>query len=300
MTTKSLVNGAMMIAIYLVFLSLYTIGIFPSIAALMLPIPIIVFSLKSKKFSEIIILFIGCALGSAIIASIFGLLTTAVYGLSGVLIGWGYVKKWPYWQRILNSGIVYMIGFPIIIHILSGMWVSEALLSVFNESFSLITNQMPEVSEQAELLQDMMNTRLPQMIPTLLLLSGMGISFVTDLIAQIILKRLRIEVPRFGNIRNLQLGSRLAMLYVLSQFAFILFTQPEIQFVLINLVLLLNVLFIVQGIVVLFSFFGSRRKGISIMITIFLILTNTTLVLSMLGVMDAMFDYRRRFKKREL
>ncbi|MTM61549.1 DUF2232 domain-containing protein, partial [Turicibacter sanguinis] len=39
MKTKSLVNAAMMMAIYLVFFILYNVGILPSIMTLLLPIP---------------------------------------------------------------------------------------------------------------------------------------------------------------------------------------------------------------------------------------------------------------------
>ena len=154
MTTKSLVNAAMVTAIYLVFLMLYTIGILPTLVSLLLPIPIVVYSLKSQKFLEIILVFIACLISSFFLFSILGLLTTLLYGISGIVLGWGFIKKWPYWQRILNSGIVYLIGLPILFSVLTGMTITEASLMFIEESFNSIISMMPESSEQVVELQN--------------------------------------------------------------------------------------------------------------------------------------------------
>ena len=67
MKTKSLVNAAMMMAIYLVFFILYNVGILPSIMTLLLPI------------------------GTYLIGSVYGLMTTLLYGITGALLGIGIV-----------------------------------------------------------------------------------------------------------------------------------------------------------------------------------------------------------------
>ena len=299
MTTKSLVNAAMMTAIYLVLLMLYTIGILPSLMSLLLPIPIIVYSLKSRKFLEIILVFIACLIGSFFLTSVLGLFATFLYGISGIILGWGFVKKWPYWQRILNSGITYMIGFPILFSRLAGMTLTESSLIFIGDAFNMAKNVMPESNAQFAEMQNVMTTFIPQIMPTVILLTGIMISFFTDLIAQIILKRLRIENSNLGKIKDFQLGRLIAIIYLISQFGLLLIPTPEIQVILINIVLLLNILFIFQGIIVLFSFFKNRNKRVPITILIFLFLFNALITLSLLGVMDAMFDYRNRFKMNE-
>lgn len=300
MTTKSLVNAAMMIAIYLVFLILYTIGVFPTVISLLLPIPIIIYSLRSTKLSEICLLFLGCCLGAAIFTSVYGLLSTLIYGLSGVILGWGLVKKWPRWQRILNAAIIHMMGYPLMIYLLTGLWISDSIMEVFNESFALAENIMPEAIESLQTLQTLLTMTIPQLMPTILLLMGIVSSFLTDMVATIVLKRLNFDIPKAGEIKNFQLGRILAIIYLVSQAAFIFTNQATLNVIFINLVTLLNLLFTFQGIIVLFAIFNIRHKGIAIAIIAFLFLTNATLALSLLGVMDAILDYRERFKKREL
>ena len=76
MKTKSLVNAAMMMAIYLVFFILYNVGILPSIMTLLLPIPLIISSVVSQKVSDILLLLLGCTIGTYLIGSVYGLMTT--------------------------------------------------------------------------------------------------------------------------------------------------------------------------------------------------------------------------------
>ena len=300
MTTKSLVNATKMIAIYLVFLILYTMGIFPTLISLVLPLPIIIYSVQTRKLSELLLMFIACLLGSFLLTSFFGFLMTLLYGASGIILGWGFVKKWPYWQRILNSAILYMLGFPVIIYVLTGTTLTEASQAVFNESLNMLISMVPEAGSQFETLQNLMVTIVPKLMPTMLLLAGIAISFMSDLIAQLTLKRLRLEVTSFGDIRNFQLGRSLAMVYLGSQFGLLFINMTGIQVILLNIMLLLNVLFVVQGSIVLFSFFKKRNKTLPIFILVILFLFNATIALSMLGVMDALFDYRNRSKMQDL
>ena len=67
--------------------------------------------------------------------------------------------------------------------------------------------------------------------------------------------------------------------------------------VLLNVVMLLNTLFMIQGIIVAIQFFKSRnQKGLGIMVVVFAILSNLVMFVSLIGMMDALFDYRKRFE----
>ena len=67
--------------------------------------------------------------------------------------------------------------------------------------------------------------------------------------------------------------------------------------VLLNVVMLLNTLFMIQGIIVAIQFFKSRnQKGLGIMVVVFAILSNLVMFVSLMGMMDALFDYRKRFE----
>ena len=63
-----------------------------------------------------------------------------------------------------------------------------------------------------------------------------------------------------------------------------------------NVIMLLNTLFLLQGIVVAMSYFRSRNKrGFGTFIIIFALMSSFSMFISVLGVMDALFDYRERF-----
>ena len=52
----------------------------------------------------------------------------------------------------------------------------------------------------------------------------------------------------------------------------------------------------IQGIIVAIQFFKSRnQKGLGIMVVVFAILSNLVMFVSLIGMMDALFDYRKRF-----
>ena len=117
MKTKSLVNAAIMLAVYMVFFVLYNIGVLPTIMSILLPIPLIVYSVTTNRVRDVLWLLIGCFIGTFLFGSVYGLVTTLNYGLMGALIGIGIIKKWPYWQRLLNAAIVSVISFPILTYV---------------------------------------------------------------------------------------------------------------------------------------------------------------------------------------
>lgn len=301
MKTKSLVNAAMMMAIYLVFFILYNVGILPSIMTLLLPIPLIIYSVVSQKVSDILLLLLGCTIGTYLIGSVYGLMTTLLYGITGALLGIGIVKKWPYWNRILNASIVFVVVMPLITYVLTKLSISEMFLQTMNEMFSVfdqVGSVMPEGSmEKLTSMQEMMQTVIPMVMPTLLLIMGAIQAFLSDKVSTLVLKRMHLQTPVSQPISEFQLGAKLAILLIISQFAMAFVRNSGVTVVLLNVVMLLNTLFMIQGIIVAIQFFKSRnQKGLGIMVVVFAILSNLVMFVSLIGMMDALFDYRKRFE----
>ncbi|MTL62219.1 DUF2232 domain-containing protein, partial [Turicibacter sanguinis] len=87
------------------------------------------------------------------------------------------------------------------------------------------------------------------------------------------------------------------ILLIISQFAMAFVRNSGVTVVLLNVVMLLNTLFMIQGIIVAIQFFKSRnQKGLGIMVVVFAILSNLVMFVSLIGMMDALFDYRKRFE----
>lgn len=301
MKTKSLVNAAMMMAIYLVFFILYNIGILPSIMTLLLPIPLIIYSVVSQKVSDVLLLLLGCTIGTYLIGSVYGLMTTLLYGVTGALLGIGIIKKWPYWNRILNASIVFVIVMPLTTYVLTKLSMSEMFLQTMNEMFTIfdqVGGMMPEGSmDQLTSMQEMMQTFIPMLMPTLLLIMGGVGAFLSDKISTIVLKRMSLQTPDSQPVSEFQLGAKLAISLIIAQFAMAFIRNQGVTVILLNVVMLLNTLFMIQGIIVAIQFFKSRnQKGLGVMVVVFAILSNLVMFVSLIGMMDALFDYRKRFE----
>ena len=104
------------------------------------------------------------------------------------------------------------------------------------------------------------------------------------------------EVTKRGNVNRFQLGAKLAVTLLISQVAIVFIPNHAVNVVLMNVIMLLNTLFLLQGIVVAMSYFRSRNKrGFGTFIIIFALMSSFSMFISVLGVMDALFDYRERF-----
>lgn len=300
MKTKSLVNAAMMMAIYLVFFILYNIGILPGIMTILLPIPLIIYSLVSQKVLDVIWLLAGCCIGSYLIGSIYGLMTTLLYGGTGAILGIGMIKSWMYWHRILNATILFVIGMPLITKIMTGINMSDMFLETMNTMFEVFTQveeMLPGVDAgQLSTMQEMMQTFIPMIMPTILVVvGGIGV-YLSDKLACVILNRMNLEGPKGQAIGEFQLGSVIAIVLMMAQLSLGLVKNTGLSVILLNVVMLLNVLFMFQGAIVAIQFFKSRnQKEFGIFVVILAFMSNLSMFVSLVGMMDALFDYRKRF-----
>ena len=145
-------------------------------------------------------------------------------------------------------------------------------------------------------VQNMVSTMMTTLLPTILILMGLASAFLSDTVATNVLKRMNYEVTRRGSIHRFQLGAKLAVTLLISQVAIVFIPNHAVNVVLMNVIMLLNTLFLLQGIVVAMSYFRSRNKrGFGTFIIIFALMSSFSMFISVLGVMDALFDYRERF-----
>ena len=300
MKTKSLVNAAIMLAIYMVFFVLYNIGVLPTIMSILLPIPLIIYSVATQKIRDVIWLLLGCFVGTFLMGSVFGLVTTLNYGVIGTVIGIGIVKKWPYWQRLLNAAIVSVISFPITTYVLTGLNVQESMKQVIDELFAMMesmTQMLPESSvEVLNHFQNMMSMMMTTLLPTILILVGLMSAFLSDKVATLVLRRMNFEVPKGEDVQEFQLGSKLAIILLVSQILVSFITNHTLSVILLNTVMLLNTLFLFQGAIVMMAYFKSRnQKGIGIVLLVFSLMSSLSMFISVLGISDALFNYRERF-----
>lgn len=289
-----------MLAIYMVFFVLYNIGVLPTIMSILLPIPLIIYSVATQKIRDVIWLLLGCFVGTFLMGSVYGLVTTLNYGVIGAVIGIGIIKKWPYWQRLLNAAIVSVISFPITTYVLTGLNVQESMKQVIDELFAMMesmTQMLPESSvEVLNHFQNMMSMMMTTLLPTILILVGLMSAFLSDKVATLVLRRMNFEVPKGEDVQEFQLGSKLAIILLVSQILVSFITNHTLSVILLNTVMLLNTLFLFQGAIVMMAYFKSRnQKGIGIVLLVFSLMSSLSMFISVLGISDALFNYRERF-----
>ncbi|MBQ1785426.1 MAG: DUF2232 domain-containing protein, partial [Turicibacter sp.] len=249
---------------------------------------------------DVIWLLLGCFVGTFLMGSFYGLVTTLNYGVIGAVIGIGIVKKWPYWQRLLNAAIVSVISFPITTYVLTGLNVQESMKQVIDELFAMMesmTQMLPESSvEVLNHFQNMMSMMMTTLLPTILILVGLMSAFLSDKVATLVLRRMNFEVPKGEDVQEFQLGSKLAIILLVSQILVSFITNHTLSVILLNTVMLLNTLFLFQGAIVMMAYFKSRnQKGIGIVLLVFSLMSSLSMFISVLGISDALFNYRERF-----
>lgn len=216
----------------------------------------------------------------------------------GTIIGIGMVKSWPYWQRILNAVIISVLSFPITIYFVSGLNVKESVTQMTGEievMIQSIANTLPSdytaIIEELQRSIDLMAT----LFPTILILMGTMSVFLSDTVAILILKKLGISPLKFKkqNIHNIQVGPTLIIVLVIGQLIKTVLSIPTVDYILINVMAIINMLYVLQGIIVILLYFKSRSKiGLGILTVILMLLLGFSIFIEMLGIMDAFFNYR--------
>ena len=296
MDTKSLVSSAMMLAVYLVLFMLYNIGILPGVISFILPIPFVVYYMRNKQMRHVIWLFVGACIGSVLIGSIFGLMTTVLHGVMGVILAYGMHMNWPYWNRILNAAISYGVLFPISLQLISGISMSDSIMETLTMMESTFSS-LPIEGVDTTALIEQMKLMMQMLVPTILLLIGLLQVVVSDKLSTMILKRMAIELPKTGSLKEFQLGKPLAITLLVAQVAALFVTNTGLTVIILNIVMLLSILFIVQGIIFVHSVFEARnQKGLGIVLIVFTMMSGLMIIMSICGLADALFDYRKKMK----
>ena len=294
MNTRSLVNASMMLGIYLVLLVLYTFNILPVMITFILPIPFIIYYLREQTIKQTLWLFVGACVGSVLISSVLGLMTTLLYGLSGLIIVVGIHFKWPYWNRILNTAIVFALLFPLTFQMMFGMSYGDSMTQMISE-MQLIVEQLELSSEEATTLIEQMQLMIQMILPTAYLLYGLLQAFVCDKVASILSRRMNLPYSEVVEVKSFQLGKTLAIVLIIAQILMLFVNHATLSVVFVNIVFLLNFLFVIQGIIVIVSLFSQRnKKGLGICLVTFATLFGAALYVAMFGVMDAFYNYRER------
>lgn len=307
--TKSLTEGALLLAILAVmmFISAY-VPVLSLIVQLFVILPFVVYSSKYElKYS---IVFMICSIFiSFLIGSFFTMSLTFLYGSTGLCIGYFIQRRESKLTIYIASSIVFLFSLVLLLVIAASFFqlnfIAEyeqyfkEFMDQYREALTLL-GQTPtaEMEEQLMTIFQLFITMTPS-----LLISTAFISVLLFIIINFpILKRLGIEVPKFGPFRNFLLPKSIIWIYlVVLLLSFMVDTDSSnfFQMAVINASFILQILIILQGLsfIFYFAFMKKWSKAVPIIAVICTFIIPFFLsIVRLLGIIDIGFDLRQRLK----
>lgn len=306
--TQKLTEGAILVAVYaILLLTAIYLPFLGFLAMFALALPFIIFVSKHGLRSAIMLLIVALLI-TYIVGSVIALPATIMFGTSGAAIGYTYYKNKPSFQILIVGSISFIVNFVILYGItvlLTGVNIietsKEAFRNALQTSEEMLGSMGQASNEQLEVIYNMIDN-MEYFIPTAMIITGVILALITQILANRVLKRLKINVPEWEPFRNWKFPKSLLWYYLLvSILVMIGLEEGSLLYIAtINLFFVLEIVMAVQGLSFIFFYFNNRgaSKGIPIAITIFSFLLPFLLYLiRILGIIDLGFDLRKRLKK---
>ncbi len=307
---KALANTAMATALSVI---IAIIGLFVpvlSLASLLWPVPVIVivkrYGLKYGVYSTIAS---GLIVGM-ISEPIYAAYVILAYGALGLSIGYGVHKSYEAGRILTITSVASLVSKLLLLYAVTRIMgvnpieiqleAMEKGLELSMEFYSGMGLDMPENIRET-LVSSFELLRIT--LPALLILVALLDSFLNYTVAKIVLKRLGLHMdalPPFGEWRtpsNLSIGFLLLVGLTLAGGYFGL---SNTEVILGNILLLFQMVFLVQGISVAYFFLSQRglNKAFKILLIVIVMFNQLLAMAAMfVGLLDVMFDFRKRFSQ---
>lgn len=137
---KKMTLGAILLAIYTVLFIFYYYGLISGVVSLVLPIPFILFRKMSKNSKGIVVFFISALILGWIFGSLFGVMTTVIYGVIGIFLSIFNEKKLSRLFSILISSIIYTLLWGVLSLFLYRISIIDILDKISNLCMQILEN----------------------------------------------------------------------------------------------------------------------------------------------------------------
>ena len=311
--TRQLTEGAVLLAAFaiILLLTLY-VPFLGAIIIFFLPLPFILFTAK-YNFKGILVFLAAAVVISIIISGIWGIVYLLLFGATGAVMGYLIQKNKSRPFILLISTLTFLLStvalYAISVGVFHMNFIQQFNDSV-NESLKITTRVLKGMGKGSKV--DKVTKQYKEMIvaiktifPSLLVLSSLFTVYILQLINFPILKRLGITISAGKPFRELTLPRSLLWYYIIAMGANLIFHPDAGTYwhaVVINLFYVLSILMFLQGLFVLYYLFHKRSisKGFQIIVTILIFMAPKFLyVVSLLGIMDLGFDFRKRRENKQ-
>lgn len=299
--TKTLAQGAMMIALFTILVAIsFFAPIISIVAALFAPLPIAWYSAKVERNRSILVTVVAIIL-PFFIGGLLILPMSLIFATIGFVIGDALRLKKSKLYLYLSTSITLLITFAIQYVISLRLFEFDVIkdsMKLMRETYEKSNAFSKEVTGQATFSKEdlaEMFSMVEMTIPASITLGVLGFAFVIITVNLPLLRRFGIEAPKFAAFKNLRL-SKAVLWYYLITLTINLFIRPEfgsnLYMVTLNLSVILWVLLTIQGISFMHFTIDAFRLPpfIKVMGTVLAIPLYSFVVL--LGIIDLGFNIR--------
>ncbi|HWL13831.1 MAG TPA: YybS family protein [Ureibacillus sp.] len=305
--TKRLAHGAMMIALFTIFIAIaFYVPVISLIATIFAPLPLAWYSAKYDRSSSILVAFIGCII-TFFIGGLLIIPFAFIFAAVGVVMGDALRLKRSKVFLLMSTGITVLITFAIQYVISLKLFETDFIkesMTLMRESYEKsielsqsLTGQTPMDAETLQKMFDMVET----VVPATITLGAFFYAFVFISCNLPMLKRFGVNVPKFNAFKNMRLPKSVLWYYLII-LTINLFISPEsgtaLYVICLNFSLILWMLLCLQGVSLIhFSLdaFGSP-KFLKVLCAFMAIPLYSFFVL--IGILDLGFDIRSIVKSK--
>ncbi len=303
--TKAMTQGAMMIALFLILVALaFYVPLVNLIAFLVAPLPLAWYSATYSRGLSIGVGLVAIA-ASIFIGNLLIIPLALILAIVGLVIGDCLREKKSKIYLLMATGtailITFALQFVLLVRFFDVNFIEESMQlarDTYEQSLEYSASLMGGEVQMEEQMKQMFDT-MEMALPASITLSVFALAFFMVLVILPILKRLRVEVPKFSPFRDMRLP-RAILWYYLIVLSINLFVQPEFgstfYVVMLNCWMVLGVLLTLQGISFIHFVIDAFHYPafLKVLATIFAIPMYNFIVL--LGIIDLGFNLREWVK----
>ncbi|MCQ6265050.1 YybS family protein [Fictibacillus sp. WQ 8-8] len=306
--TSTIVDGAVMAGVYIILmiisLNLPLIGAF---TFFLLPLPIILFVFKHGWKPGLLVWAVTLVL-SGVIGGAGGIIYAFPSGFAGIVMGELYKRKKSAFGVLLGGSLAGIFNLLLLL-VFAKYLLHFNLVKVTQGRFNDIIDQAaqfykdggPETA-RLDLLREQV-AMIPYMLPISIIIGAVLSTLLTQWLASLVLKRMRMEYRTFPPFREWSFPKSFLWYYILA--LVLTLTRPEhgsgLYILTINLYIILSLVLVVQGLTVIFSYAKKKQwpKALPVFLAVLVIFTSSFLpilmeVVKFLGIIDLGFELKKR------
>ncbi|WP_165820924.1 YybS family protein [Pueribacillus theae] len=305
-STKHVTETAILLVLYMVlFTIVYFIPFLGIFFVWVLPLPFIMNAVRNGRNATIYMFVIALVL--SLLFSLPAVLITLMFASVGVIVGEVYRRKGAAFHILLAGTLTFIVNFLllyVLVVVFLGIDPITELVSGMKDTIKQMQQLSPEQFAGNEKLLAAFFKQLDLLtyiVPSMLLISAFIFALITQLIANLFLKRFNFEIQAWKPFHEWSLPKSLLFYYLIVLFLVLIGLEEgsTLYVIVMNLQLLLEIAMILQGFTVIFAF--SKIKGWSLAIPIVIVVGSFLLTIplqfvKLLGIIDLGIDLRSRMK----